>query len=183
MRQTIVLNSLVFVIFLSACSAFQPQPTTTPTMTATSSPTATCTVTPTWTPTLTFTPRPTITSMPTETPGAPTATLNAAGLVLPTGKPLEEWNDIPIMPNAIAGDESQNSNKTDYTFTIRGDIQKVVDYYGEQLWLRRWDLYAESEGAPNSKILFFSKDNDQLSIFVTIADKPNRLLLVMLVLL
>jgi hypothetical protein len=207
MHRTKTLCLFITMIYLTACNGLLPQPTLTPTptftLTASNTPTIalsatqtntptrtlipskTITLTSTITPTLkaTYTSRPTITTYPTRKPGESSAGFTLEDLPLPTGKPLESWRSIPIMPEALAGDDTSAIAGNTYSFTIRADVKEIEHYYDEQLWLLDWAKFIEGEGAPNSKMLMYVKDNRHLSIFMTIVDKPNRIVLVMFVLL
>lgn len=187
MRYLKVLAVLVSGITLAACSSLQPEPTATPTLTATStsSPTPTYThtptSTPTWTPTLTATPKPSNTPQPTKTPAPPTSTPNALGFVLPSGKPVTEWNSIPIMPNAVAGEESKDGGKASYAFTIKGDIATVQSYYTKELSKKGWTTLTVGAGPTGNVIAIFTKGSDVLSVAIVIADKKEKLILVLIV--
>jgi hypothetical protein len=80
-----------------------------------------------------------------------------------TDKPLADWNDIPIMPKAIAG---QQANKDTYTFNIPVDSGTIKTYYSEQLKLLGWNL-ADSRWQG----MKFTKDKSVL--LVTLAPATN----------
>lgn len=69
--------------------------------------------------------------------GTPTSASTAAAL-LSTGTPVvaSEWNGIPIMPGALAGEGDEES----YVFTIRAMPQQVRDYYEIELGRLGWQL-------------------------------------------
>lgn len=54
-----------------------------------------------------------------------------------TGKPLANWNGIPIMPQAIAG---QQANKDTYTFKVPVDSGTIESYYSDKLKSLGWNL-------------------------------------------
>lgn len=54
-----------------------------------------------------------------------------------TDKPLADWNGIPIMPEAIAG---QQTNKGMYTFKVPVDSGTIESYYSDQLKSLGWNL-------------------------------------------
>jgi hypothetical protein len=54
-----------------------------------------------------------------------------------TDKPLAEWNGIPIMPQAIAG---QQANDGTYTFKVPVDSGTIQSYYSDKLKSLGWNL-------------------------------------------
>jgi hypothetical protein len=134
----ILLSGLVMA--LASCSAFVPQPTETPTPTETSLPTPTNTLEPTTT--------------PTETPVPPTETASAPVLPMPSGEPASEWEGIPIMPNAIAG-EGDNQG---YAFTINASAEDIQKFYETKLTPLGWNMFASGQGTTDALLLIFMKD-------------------------
>jgi hypothetical protein len=151
----------VLVIALASCNTFAPQPTETPTPTETSLPTST------------YTPEPTTT--PTETPIPPTDTPSAPVLPMPSGKPSSEWEGIPVMPKAIAG---EGDNKG-YSFTINASPDEIQKFYEQELGKLGWNMFASGQGATNTILLIFMKDTGTLS--VSIIPQPDGTMYVLLV--
>ena len=151
----------VLVIALASCNTFAPQPTKTPTPTETSVPTST------------YTPEPTTT--PTETPIPPTDTPSAPVLPMPSGKPSSEWEGIPVMPKAIAG---EGDNKG-YSFTINASPDEIQKFYEQELGKLGWNMFASGQGATNTILLIFMKDTGTLS--VSIIPQPDGTMYVLLV--
>jgi hypothetical protein len=54
-----------------------------------------------------------------------------------TDKPLANWNGIPIMPQAISG---QQANKGMYTFKVPVDSGTIESYYNDKLKSLGWNL-------------------------------------------
>jgi hypothetical protein len=54
-----------------------------------------------------------------------------------TDKPLTDWNGIPIMPEAIAGQQAYNGT---YTFKIPVDSGTIESYYSNKLKSLGWNL-------------------------------------------
>ncbi len=154
--QAILISALV--ITLASCSTFAPQPTETPIPTETSLPTATNTPNPTNTPTKTPIP-------PTETPSLP----------MPSGKPASEWEGIPVMPNAIAGEGDSKG----YSFTINATPEEIQSFYEKELGKQGWNLLAGGQGTANAILLIFMKDVNTLS--VSIIPQPDGIMYVLLV--
>lgn len=96
-----------------------------------------------------------------------------AGLV-PTGQPLKEWNGIPIMPGALAGDEKDAM----YRFTTQAGRDDIQAFYKRELSQRGWELMGTKDGNAGAILMIFSTDQDTVSIYIL----PNRdRLLVMII--
>lgn len=54
-----------------------------------------------------------------------------------TEKPLAEWNDVPIMPEAMAGQQAKDDM---YMFKVRTDSGTIQSYYIDQLKSLGWTL-------------------------------------------
>jgi hypothetical protein len=54
-----------------------------------------------------------------------------------TDKPLANWNDIPIMPQATAGQQANNGT---YTFKVPVDSGTIESYYSDKLKSLGWNL-------------------------------------------
>ncbi len=157
----------VLVMALASCSAIAPQPTETPvpTHTQTSVPSATNTSEPTNTPT----------EMPTETPVPPTETPSALVLQMPSGKAASEWEGIPVMPDAIAGE----GDSAGYAFTIDATAEEIQAFYEAALGDLGYTMFASGQGATEAIMLIFMKDLDTLS--VSIIPQPDGIMYVLLV--
>jgi hypothetical protein len=156
---------LVLCLTLASCSALSPKPTETPIPTKTSLPTLTNTPEPTATPT----PKPTRTPIPpTETPSAPV-------LAMPSGKPLTNWEDIPVMPNAVAGDGDSKG----YSFTVNASSDEIQKFYVKELAKLGWNMFASGQGTTNAILLIFMKDTNTISI--SIIPQPDGLTYVLLI--
>lgn len=166
-----VINKLIIIsvllLILTPCSTFAPKPTETPVPTATSFPTSTSTPEPT------ITPSPT--DKPTKTSAPPTETPSAPGFTMPTGKPVANWEGIPIMPNAIAGDGDGKG----YSFTIKATPEEVQKFYEKAMVKLGWNLFATGDGTTDVVLLFFMKGSSMVSI--SIIPQPDGLLYVLLV--
>jgi hypothetical protein len=157
----------VLVMALTSCSAFAPKPTETPVPTATSLPTSTSTPEPTLTPTST--------EIPTKTPVPPTETPTAPVLTMPTGKPVTNWEGVPVMPNAIAGDGDSKG----YSFTVKATPDEVQNFYEKAMTKLGWNMFAGGQGTTNAILLMFIKGADLVS--VSIIPQTDGLMYVLLV--
>ena len=85
----------------------------------------------------------------------------------PQGTPLSEWNGIPIMPQATAGEEF---NEFTYSFKVNATVEEAVEFYKTELvnlgWTSTFDLPVEGEGG----IMLYSKDSDLLTLTFTLLD-------------
>ena len=164
------------LLFLSACNrqnSIAPTATKGPTKTLT--PTilrSTETINPTATQTETPIPTYTKTSFPTNTP-APTTTSTSTPetipgpempkfLVIPSGNPLAEWGSIPVMPEAIAGQEEYGG----YYFSVELPVGKVSQCYQQILSESGWSLAAVGLAENGSIKLVFDNDSNQITITV-----------------
>ena len=90
-----------------------------------------------------------------------TTVSNFGDLFNPQGTPVEVWRDIPIMPQATAGAESDANN---YSFKADATLQEAKDYYKAQLkdlgWSETFSMPADTSGA----VMIFSKDSSILTI-------------------
>ena len=152
---------LVLVVLLTSCSSFAPNPTGTPVPTETQAPTSTNTLEPT--------------NTPTDTPVPPTETSSAPVLQMPVGEPASEWEGIPVMPEAIAGE----GDSTGYTFTIDASPEEIQAFYEQELAKLGWNIFASGQGATDTVLLMFMQDMAILSL--SIIPQPDGIMYVMLV--
>ena len=101
---------------------------------------------------------------PTENPENP-ATVPAPGtsgpgnIFDPQGAPLSSWKDIPVMPQAVAGEEVEGI----YSFRVNATIQEVRDFYAAQLPPLGW----KATFSGDIPILVFTKGDQTLSVTIT----------------
>ncbi len=147
MKSPSVACLLLLALILTACSSFaQPTPTPTPTGTFTAVPTRTATRAPTHTP-----------SPPTETPAT-----------------ASEWNGIPIMPGAVAGDGDEES----YVFTIRATSQQIQEYYELELGKLGWQLSAQEDDDASLLLIFINDASATLTVSIIAKGDAALVLLV-----
>lgn len=87
----------------------------------------------------------------------------------PAGTPLTEWNTIPIMPGALAAEETGNT----YLFTTPASLAEIKAYYLEQLPNAGWRQLSEGEG-PDHLTLVFEKDGAQLHFTLNFLADQNK---------
>jgi hypothetical protein len=79
------------------------------------------------------------------------ATAEAA---LPSGTPLADWNGIPIMPGALAGEAVDNSG---YQYTTAADFAEIAAFYETELTNLGFEVELAMDQNAGQAILNFSK--------------------------
>ena len=149
----------IFVGVLASCNVLAPAPTATPTATPTAFPTATKTAT----------------IFPTETPIPQIETPASPALPLPSGTPAADWEGIPVMPNALAG----NGDATGYAFTIKTSTDEIQSFYQAKMAKIGWNLLANGQGTTGAVLMIFTKGSDTATI--SIIPQTDDVIYVMLV--
>ncbi len=100
----------------------------------------------------------------------PSPTLLFDNHLKPIGTPLLDWNNIPIMPQAIAGEEYQDGS---YSYTINKSMEEVQAFYIQELIPRGWKPFnGEFERKSDGAVGIFEKDVTIIN--VTISPDPNN---------
>lgn len=94
---------------------------------------------------------------------------------MPTGKPITNWEGIPVMPNAIAGDGDSQG----YTFTIKATPEEVQKFYEKTMSKLGWNMFASGQGTTEAILLIFMKGSDTMTI--SIIPQPDGLMYVLFV--
>ncbi len=90
---------------------------------------------------------------------------------------MPEWRSIPVLPEAIAGDEQES----EYSYTTQIEPAKVQDYYEKRMAQLGWELWAAAEGDDiDYKPLMFFKKNDQVVTVALIVNPDTNLTYVLL---
>jgi len=87
------------------------------------------------------------------------------GFFNPQGTPVSEWNGIPVMPKATAGQEFKDS-KT-YSFKVNATVKDAQDFYKAELEKLGWSSTFNMPGNENVVVQMFQKDNDLLTVTIT----------------
>ena len=117
--------------------------------------------------------------LPTTTVFPKTALLPASktpdvvASLVPEGQPAPEWNGIPIMPGAIAGDGDEES----YVFAIRAMPQQVQEYYQRELSKLGWQPFA-IETKDSSRMLMFTNEASA-TLTISILTKGDQTLVLL----
>ena len=147
MKRQITIGLLGLVLSTLACSSFvqaTPTPIPTPTITVTPSPV------------------PTATQNPTNTALQPTETQDVISALVPVGEPDSEWNGIPIMPDAIAGQGDAGG----YRFIIQASPDEIQEYYERQLRKLGWTLLGSGQGDTGAVIMIFTGNDGTLRVSI-----------------
>lgn len=104
------------------------------------------------------------TAIPVQTFEAlPSAIPDFDGYFDPSGTPTDQWNGIPVMPQATAGEEFGEST---YSYTVpvpASDVQSFYDQKMEELgWTSSFSLPISEEGG----ILLFQRDSEFITITI-----------------
>ena len=127
------------------------------------------------TPAFTVTPLLAASPIPTNTSVLPTETSDAVSALVPEGQPASsEWNGIPIMPNAIAGDGDDER----YVFTIKATAQQVQEYYQLELGKLGWQASATGDGDSSLMLNFMNKTSATLTVSIIAKGDEALVLLV-----
>jgi hypothetical protein len=93
----------------------------------------------------------------------------------PQSPPLSEWNGIPIMPQASAGEESEGM----YVFKIAATSQEIQDFYNAQLPNLGWETTV-SLPMEGTAILLYSKGSQMLSVTIMPAESKETIVMITL---
>ncbi len=91
---------------------------------------------------------------------------NIEGLFDPKGTPVSEWNGIPVMPQATAGQEFKESNT--YSYKVNATIKEAQDYYNTELGKQGWTSGFTMPGNDKVAVQVYQKGSNFLT--VTISD-------------
>ena len=95
----------------------------------------------------------------------------------PQGSPAPDWNGIPIMTQATAGEEF---DKNTYSFRVGGvTAQDVQTFYNDKLKAAGWSSPFSAQGGSTGGLMLFTKDSSVLSITITPVDQDLVVLLAM----
>lgn len=78
----------------------------------------------------------------------------APEVALPSGTPLTDWNGIPIMPGALAGESVDGG----YQFTIAADLVDITAFYETELSDLGFEVELNVDETTGQAILDFRKD-------------------------
>lgn len=109
------------------------------------------------------------TAIPVQTIEAlPSLIPNVGNYFEPTGTPVEQWNGIPVMPQATAGEEFSEST---YSYTVPASATEVQSFYTQKMEELGWTSSFSFPVSEDGGILLFQKDSEIATI--TIAPDQN----------
>jgi hypothetical protein len=113
-------------------------------------------------------PAETLQALPSAVPTFEALATQFGNMFDPQGTPIQEWNGLPIMPQATAGQEFSANNS--YSFRATGTTADVQNFYTQQLttlgWSQPFNFPVEAEGG----IMTFQKDSSTLVVTITSSD-------------
>lgn len=81
----------------------------------------------------------------------------------PQDPPLTEWNGIPVMPEAIAADESEGL----YGYTIKVDVTVVQEFYADKLPDLGWTEVFTMPDSSGLSVLVYQKGSQMVTVTIT----------------
>lgn len=113
------------------------------------------------------------TSVPLSTLEAlPSALPDFENVTDPQGEPLSEWNGVPIMPAATAGEEATGL----YSYKADASVTEVFDYYKTEMTALGWSEFFAVQDTGAGALLTYQKDDALVTITIT-ADGEGSLVL------
>ena len=95
---------------------------------------------------------------------------------MPVGEPADEWQGIPIMPGAAAGEGDSSS----YRFAIEATKFEIQAYSNRELGRLGWESFATgTNDAGEVMMLMYSKGAEITTI--SLLEGPDGLIIVMFV--
>jgi len=82
----------------------------------------------------------------------------------PQGTPVQEWRDIPVMPDATAGQDFPENDI--YSFRIDATTAEIEDFYKEKMTALGWSQPFDATTQGDVGIVFFQKGNNALTVTI-----------------
>jgi hypothetical protein len=106
------------------------------------------------------------TSLPVQTLEAIPSSLPDVGNMLnPQGDPVKEWNGVPVMSQATAGQEFPETKS--YTFKATATVKDATDFYNTEMVKLGWSSAFGMPSTDQGAVLAFSKDSSIFTITIT----------------
>lgn len=93
----------------------------------------------------------------------PSALPDIGNVTDPQGEPLSEWNGVPIMPAATAGEESTGL----YSYKADATVTEVFDYYKAEMAALGWTEFFSVPDTGAGALLTYQKDDAMVTITIT----------------
>ena len=115
-------------------------------------------------------------ALPSAVPSLEAFATEFGDLFNPQGTPVQVWREIPILPQATAGQEFEGGN---YSFKVNATSKEVQDYYNAELPKLGWEeLSTPTQG--DTVVMIFSKGNNILTINVTASESETLVWLLLI---
>lgn len=112
-------------------------------------------------------PAETLQAFPSMAPTLEAFATDFGNLFNPQGTPVTEWNGIPIMAQATAG---QEFDSTTYSFKATVTATEAQEFYKAQLTGLGWTEAFSMPGGAEAALMLFQKDDKTLTITVATAE-------------
>lgn len=104
------------------------------------------------------------TAIPMDTLEAlPSALPDFGNYLDPTGTPVEQWNGIPVMPQATVGEEFGAST---YGYTVPASSADIQNFYNQKMEEMGWTPAFSVPITEDGGILFYQNDTEFLTITI-----------------
>ena len=105
----------------------------------------------------------------------PTGLPDVSRYLNPHREPPSEWNGIPVMSQATAGEEF---SKGTYSYRVSGvSEQDIQAFYNDKLKAAGWESPFSAQGGSAGGLMLFTKESQVLTITITKADQDEVVLL------
>lgn len=88
----------------------------------------------------------------------------------PGGTPVNQWNGIPVMPQATAGEEFSESI---YSYTVPASAIDVQLFYNQNMEELGWTSLFGFQVSQDGGIIFFQKESEFVTITIAPAQNNN----------
>jgi hypothetical protein len=117
----------------------------------------------------------TLQALPSAVPSLEAFATQFGDLFNPQGTPVQVWREIPIMPQATAGQEFDGGS---YSFKVNATSEEIRDYYNAELPKLGWEaLNLPTQG--DAVAMMFLKGSNNLIITVAPSESEMVVLLVL----
>ena len=117
----------------------------------------------------------TLQALPSAVPSLEAFATEFGNLFNPQGTPVQVWREIPIMPQATAGQEFDGGT---YSFKVNATSKEVQDYYSAELAKLGWEaLSLPTQG--DTVLMVYSKGSNILTITIAPSESEMVVLLVL----
>ncbi|HSL44668.1 MAG TPA: hypothetical protein VK897_14625 [Anaerolineales bacterium] len=107
-------------------------------------------------------PAETLEALPSAIPSVEALATQFGNTLDPQGTPVQEWKGVPVMPQAIAGQEFGDT----YSFRVNATAQEIQEFYNQELTALGWNQPLEFPIESGGGFLYFDKENSTLTIFI-----------------